>query len=126
MYVCIYMYSTINSHRFAISAFYEPIEEFSVGKHPKVCNLMAGLYNKRPLNPKYCFVWNIETALRYLRSLPINKLLSTKMLTLKLTMLLTLISASRYSEIRHLDIRFYTKPERKFCFNMIKPNSYQC
>ena len=43
------------------------------------------------------------------------------MLTLKLTMLLALMSASRCSEIRHLDIRFYTKSKRKFCFNVIKP-----
>ena len=43
------------------------------------------------------------------------------MLTLKLTMLLALTSASRCSEIRHLDNRFYTKSEGKICFNVIKP-----
>ena len=36
-------------------------------------------------------------------------------------MLLTLTSASRCSEIRHLDITFYAKSERIFCFNVIKP-----
>ena len=36
-------------------------------------------------------------------------------------MLLALTSVSRCSEIRHLDIRFYTKFEKKFCFNVIKP-----
>ena len=66
-------------------------------------------------------MWDIETVLRYLRSLPINELLSTKRLALKLTMLLALTSASRYSKIRHLDIRFYANSERKFCFNVIKP-----
>ena len=83
---------------------------------------MAGVYNKRSPKPRYCFVWDIETVLRYLRSLPIIRLLSTKMLTLKLITLLPLTSASRCSEIKHLDIRFYTKSERKFCFNIIKPN----
>ena len=43
------------------------------------------------------------------------------MLTLKLTMLLASTSAPRCSEIRHLDIRFYTKFETKVCFNVIKP-----
>ena len=94
---------------------------FSVGKHTRVCNLVAGVYNKRPSEPRYCFVWDVETVLRYLKSLPVNKLLSTKMLTLKLTMLLALTSASRCSEIRHLDNRFYTKSEGKICFNVIKP-----
>ena len=74
---------------------------------------MAGVYNKRLPKPRYCFVWDIETVLRYLRSLPINKLLSKKMLTLKLTILLSLTSTSRSSEIRHLDIKFYTKSAKK-------------
>ena len=39
----------------------------------------------------------------------------------QLTMLLTLASDSRCSEIRHLDIKVYRKSERKFCFNGIKP-----
>ena len=43
--------------------------------------------------------------------------LSIKMLTLKITVFLALTSASRCSEIRQWDIRFYTKSERKFCFN---------
>ena len=111
-------YSTINTHRSVISTSNEPIEEFSVAKHPKVWNLMTSVFNK---GPGYCFVLGIETIPRDLRSLPINKIMSTKMLTLKLIMLLTSTSASKYSKIRYLDIRFYTKPETKFYVNMIKP-----
>ena len=66
-------YSTINTHRSAISAFHEPIEGFSVGKFATW----------------YSFVWDNGTVPSYLRSLPMNKLLSSKMLTLKLRMLLT-------------------------------------
>ena len=36
-------------------------------------------------------------------------------------MLLVLTSASRFSEVRHLSIRFYIKFERIFFFNVIKP-----
>ena len=114
-------YSTINTHRSSISAFHDPIEGFSVGKHPKVCNLMAGVFNKRPPKPKYCFVWDVETVLKYLKCLPPNDLLSTKMLTLKLTMLLALTSASRCSEIKNLDINYLAKSESKYCFNISKP-----
>ena len=114
-------YSTINTHRSSISAFHDPIEGFSVGKHPKVCNLMTGVFNKRPPKPKYCFVWDVETVLKYLKCLPPNDLLSKKMLTLKLTMLLALTSASRCLEIRNLDINYLTKYESKYCFNISKP-----
>ena len=103
-----------------MSTFHEQIDGISVRKHPELCNLMTGVYNKRTVKLRYCFVWDIETVLRYLKSLPINKLLYTKMLKLKLTMLLALTSTSR-SEIKHLDIRFHTKSERKFYYNVIKP-----
>ena len=65
-------YGTINTHRSAISVFHKPIEVFSVRKHPKVWNLMTGVYNKRSPKPRYWLVWDTETVLRYLRSLPIN------------------------------------------------------
>ena len=83
-------------------------------------NLMAGVYNKRLAKPGCCFVWDIETILRYFRTLLIKKLLSTKKLALKLTLLLVLTSASICFEITHLDIRLYTKSQ-KFCFNVIQP-----
>ena len=114
-------YSTVNTHRSIISAFHDPIEGFIVGKHPKVCNLMTGVFNKRPPKPKYYFVWDVETVLKYLKCLPPNDLLSKKMLTLKLTMLLALTSASRCLEIRNLDINYLTKYDSKYCFNISKP-----
>ena len=43
------------------------------------------------------------------------------MLTLKLTLLLALKSASRCSEIKNLDINYLTKSESKYCFNIPKP-----
>ena len=40
--------------------------------------MITDIYNKKPPKPRYYFVLVIETVLRYLRSLPMNKLLSTK------------------------------------------------
>ena len=45
------------------------------------------------LKPRFSFVWDVETVVRYLKSL--GKNLDDKMLTLKLTMLLALTSVSR-------------------------------
>ena len=92
-------YSTINTHRSAISVFHEPVEGFSVGKTPKVCNLMTDVYKKRPAKPRYFFMWDIQTVSRYLISVVLKTLLRAEMLTLKLKKLLALTSASRCSEI---------------------------
>ena len=82
---------------------------------------MTGVFNKRPPKPRYCFVCDVETVLKYLKCLPPDNLLSTKMLTLKLTMLLALISSSRCSEIKNLDINYLAKSESKYCFTISKP-----
>ena len=98
-------YRTIGTHRFAISAFHDPIGNIRVGNHPRVSSLMSGIFNKWPRQPKYQFIWNLETVLDFLRKLPGNDLL----LTLKVSMLLSLLSASRVLEITNLRVDYLTK-----------------
>ena len=42
-----YEYSTICSHRSAISAFHEKVEGFIVGDHPQMSSLISGVFVKR-------------------------------------------------------------------------------
>ena len=44
-------YRTLNCLRSAISAHHVHIDGKSVGKHPKVCALLAGIFNQRPPQP---------------------------------------------------------------------------
>ena len=109
-------YRTIGTHRSAISAFHDPIENIRVGNHPRVSALMSGIFNKRPPQPKYPFIWDVETVLDFLRKLPGNDLLSDKLLTLKVSMLLSLLSASRVSEIINLRVDYLTKHSSVYTF----------
>ena len=107
---------TIGTHRSAISAFHGPIENIRVSNHPRVSALMSGIFNKRPPQPKYPFIWDVETVLDFLRKLPGNDLLSDKLLTLKVSMLLSLLSASRVSEITNLRVDYLTKHSSVYTF----------
>ena len=60
-------YSSINSHRSAISAYHVHIDNNPIGQHPKVCTLMTGIFNDRSPKPRYTFVWDIETVLNSLQ-----------------------------------------------------------
>ena len=40
-------YRTINLHGSAISAFHEYIDGLPVGKHPRICSLVSGVFNLR-------------------------------------------------------------------------------
>ena len=40
--------------------FYE-----SIGKHPKTCALLTGIFNERPPQPRYTFIWDVDVILTY-------------------------------------------------------------
>ena len=61
-------YRAINSHRSAISAYHNYVDGKPVGKHPRVCALLTGVFNQRPPQSRYTFVWDVETVLVYLKT----------------------------------------------------------
>ena len=51
------------------SAYYDPIEGLVVRKHPRIWDIMTGIFNKTPPVLKYSFVWDVEKVLRTLGDL---------------------------------------------------------
>ena len=99
-------YRTINSHRSAISMIYLPVDGICVGSHPFISRLMKGIFNLRPPCPRYVQTWDVSVALHDLKFLLPASLLSMKNLTLKLVMLMALVSLSRANLLHKLDLRF--------------------
>ena len=66
---------------------------------------MSGVFNSGPPQPKYTFIWDAQTVLGYIKvNWPVNNVLSDKLLSLELSMLLALASALSAIQIHHLDI----------------------
>ena len=82
----------MTDRRPAILTFHQPIENIEVGSHPRVSALTSGVFNKRPSQPKYPFIWDVETVSDFLYNLPGYDLLSDTLLTMKASMLLSLFS----------------------------------
>ena len=59
---------TLNCLRSAISTYHVHIDDKSVEKHPKVCALLAGIFNQRPPQPRYVFIWDMAIVLQYIRT----------------------------------------------------------
>ena len=79
-----YEYRTICIHRSVISALHSNVEGRPVGEHPQVSSLITEVFNNRPTQPKYNFIWDIQLVLDYLKKeLPNNSDLSEKLLTFK-------------------------------------------
>ena len=54
-------YKTINNYRFAVYDFHEQEQGNPIDEHPRMCALLTGIFNKRSLKSKYCFIWNVQT-----------------------------------------------------------------
>ncbi|VDI21258.1 Hypothetical predicted protein [Mytilus galloprovincialis] len=81
---------------------------------------MAGVFNERAPLPRYTKTWDVDIVLKFISSMGSNKNLSLKELTLKLTMLLALTSASRSSDIQKLDMDYMNVRTNEIIFTMVK------
>ena len=97
----------IGTRRSVISAFHDPIGNIRIGNHARVSALMSGIFNKRLSQTKYPFIWDVETALNFLRKLPGNDLLSDKLFPLKVSILLALLSAWSLPQITNMRVNFF-------------------
>ena len=109
-------YTTINTARSALSAVILSSDNVSIGSHPIVSRFMKGIYKRNPPVPRYRTTWDVTPVLSYLSSLPKASELSLKSLTLKLTMLIALVSAQRGQSLHMLDIQFMKEGDTFFEF----------
>ena len=116
-------YQTVNAHWAAIKAYHNFINDEKIGKHPKICVLLTGIFTERPPQPWYTFIWNADVVFTSIKSnMSVNSQLLEKTLICKLTVLLALSSALRASPIQHLNINFMSKTRScyKFYFNKLQ------
>ncbi|CAH3177458.1 unnamed protein product [Porites lobata] len=85
-------YSAINTARSALSSYITLENGTCVGKHPLVSQLMKGIFQEKPPRPKYTEIWDVSIVLSYLQSLSAVDRLSLRELTLKLLVLILLVS----------------------------------
>ena len=113
-------YRTINCYRSTISAYHIHVDNKPIGQHPMVCKLLSGVFNKRPPQPKYTIIWDVNSVVNYIKRLSSNDELSVKDLTLKLTTLIALTSSGRSSEITYLDTRYRVFKNNSVIFHFSK------
>ena len=97
-------YSMLNTARSALSSILHMDNCRNFGSHPLTVRFMKGVFEKRTPHPRYNKIWDVSLVLNYLTTLdPIEKL-TLKDLTLKLLMLLLLVTGQRGQSIHLLNI----------------------
>ena len=94
-------YSAVATARSALAGVVHIPGVPDLAKHPLVKRLLKAVFNLRPPKPRYAYIWDAQIIVDYLRSLD-NSNISFKMLSLKLTTLLTLLSGQRVSTLENV------------------------
>ena len=92
-------YSTLNTARSALSSILRISHCHNFGSHPLVVRFMKGGFETRKPKPKYDDIWDASKVLNYLSTLYPVKELPLKDLTLKVLMLLLLVTGQRGQSI---------------------------
>ena len=97
-------YSTINTARFALPSILNIRGPHHFGSHPLVTCFLKGMYETWKPQPKYKTIWDVATVLKYLKTLWPLEQLSLKDLTIKLLILLLLITGQQEQSIHLLNL----------------------
>ena len=112
-------YSAINTARGALSRYITLENGTCVGQHSLVSRLMKGIFLEKPPRPKYTEIWDVSIVLSHLRSLsPVDKL-SLKELTLKLVVLILLVSGQRGQTVHLISIDHMVPMNNCYTFQIV-------
>ena len=87
-------YSAINTAKSALTAIVQLPNGQKLGSHPLMLRFMKGIFEKRPSLPRYSTTWDVASVLDYLKAMEL-KTLGLKELTMKLALLLCLLTGQR-------------------------------
>ena len=96
-------FSALNTIRSALSTFIV-LEGQPAGAHQLVRRFIKGVFNIRPVYPKTETTWDTSVVLKYLKKLSPVRSLDLKFLTLKVVMLLALLSGQRAQTLHLLKL----------------------
>ena len=97
-------YRATNSYRSALSSILQVPGVEQIGERNFIYRFMKGVFNLRPPQLRYSKMWNINKVLLYLKGLGRNEDLTLWQLTLKTTMLLSILAGRRIHTLHKLQI----------------------
>ena len=97
-------YSALNKARCALSTVCFTSEHYTFGQHPLVCRFIKGIFECRPSLPRYQESWDVTVVLAYLAKLGPPEKLNLKNLTLKVFIMMALLSGQRHQTLHTLAI----------------------
>ena len=111
-------YGALNTTRSALSAVPRRFDGQLFGQHPYVCWLVKGGYERNPPRARYEKFWDVNRVLELFKNWGPSSKLDLKRLSLKLAVLLLLVTGQRGQTIINLDTEQMTVDEDTVVFKM--------
>ena len=111
-------YGALNTARCALSTILPAFDGHTFGNHPYVCWILKGSYERNPPKPRYAHFWDVNKVFETIKGWGNTSLLTLKKLSLKLNMLLLLVSSQRGQTIKNLSIEGMIVENDKIVFKM--------
>ena len=109
------VYSAVNTTALSALSSILPFENGIIfGDHPLVCRALKGIFELKPALPKYSHIWDVSIVLEYLKVLGYPTAMNLKQLTLKLTMLVCLLTGQRCQTAHCMDVQYRVTIQQKF------------
>ena len=108
-------YSVLNTARSALASVIVLEGNQSFGNHPLVSRFLKGTFTTRPALPKYKEVWDVNTVLEHLKTLHPAGTLPLKLLSLKIVMLMAILSGQRCQTIHAITTKDMKVQRIKLC-----------
>jgi hypothetical protein len=117
-------YNTIAGYRTAISEIHDHVDGSSIGSHPDISRMMQSIYTDNPPPIRTDEPIDIIPSLEYITALGNNISMSIRDLCIKTAFLLALVTASRPSDLKRIDLTTMKRTRTSITFNCIKPKEY--
>ena len=91
----------------ALSSIHPKIDNYCVGQHSYVINLLKDILNNRPPKPRYTLTWDIHLVTHHLKDMGLNQSLPLKRLSWTLATLFAITCPKRVSSITSLDLNHH-------------------
>ena len=95
-------YNQICSARSALSSILFLNGDKRFGEYPLVKRVLKGMFQIKPVFPKYNIIWNVKSVFDYLRYLPHQDDLPLNVLSKKLVLLMSLLAGGQRMQTIHL------------------------
>jgi len=107
--------SSIGTYRSALSFYLPTIDGVMVGEHPTITRLLKGFKNERPQLPRYTNTWDSDLVINFLKDYDHGTL---KSITMKLTMILALVTGQRAQTLSKLKLSEMVETQNGIIFRI--------